>query len=128
MSEEKLPIDKLIKIYIKMRDARKELDKQANAIEEQMETVEGQILNICNDTNVSNLKTPSGRIVRSIKTFYTTADWPSMHQFIKEHDALDLVERRIHQSNMKTFLEENTDLLPPGLNADRKYTVVVYRK
>ena len=128
MSEEKLPIDKLIKIYIKMRDARKNLDRQSNAIEEQMGMVEAQLLDICKDTNVSSLKTPSGRITRSIKTFYTTADWPSMHQFIKEHDALDLVERRIHQSNMKTFLEENTDLLPPGLNADRKYTVVVYRK
>lgn len=128
MSEEKLPIDKLIKIYIKMRDARKAIEAQSNAIEEQMGVVEAQLLDICKDTNVSSLKTPYGRIVRSIKTFYTTADWPSMHQFIKEHDALDLVERRIHQSNMKTFLEENTDLLPPGLNADRKYTVVVYRK
>jgi hypothetical protein len=128
MSEEKLPIDRLIKIYIKMRDARKAIEAQSNAIEEQMEVVKGQILDVCKETNVSGLKTPYGRIVRSIKTFYTTADWPSMHQFIKEHDALDLVERRIHQSNMKTFLEENANLLPPGLNADRKYTVVVYRK
>ena len=128
MSEEKLPIDKLIKIYIKMRDARKAIEAQSNAIEEQMGVVEAQLLDICKDTNVSSLKTPYGRIVRSIKTFYTTADWPSMHQFIKEHDALDLVERRIHQSNMKTFLEENANLLPLGLNADRKYTVVVYRK
>ena len=128
MSEEKLHIDKLIKIYIKMRDARKAIEAQSNAIEEQMGVVEAQLLDICKDTNVSSLKTPYGRIVRSIKTFYTTADWPSMHQFIKEHDALDLVERRIHQSNMKTFLEENANLLPPGLNADRKYDVIVYRK
>ncbi len=128
MSDEKYSIDRLIRMYIKMREARKELDAQVNAIEEQMDVVKSGILDICNETNVSSLRTPSGRVVRTVKTFYTTSDWDSMHSFMKEHDVMGLLERRIHQSNMKTFLEENPDVLPPGLNADSRYDLTVYRK
>jgi len=38
------------------------------------------------------------------------------------------MEKRIHQGNMRLFLEENPDLLPPGLNVDSEYTVTVRRK
>lgn len=126
--DDEASLGRLIKVYIKMRTARQELERQSNDIEEQMETVKGQILDWCNELGTSSLKTPFGRVVRSLKTRYTTADWESMHTFMKEHNALDLLERRIHQSNMKTFLEEHPDILPPGLNADRAYDVIVYRK
>jgi len=38
------------------------------------------------------------------------------------------LEKRIAQTNMATFLEENPDLLPPGLNVDSKYTISIRRK
>ena len=51
-----------------------------------------------------------------------------MNNFIIEHKAVDLLEKRIHQSNMKQFLEENPEVLPPGLNVDAEYTITVRRK
>ena len=39
----------------------------------------------------------------------------------------ELLERRIHQSNMKTFLEEHPDKLPMGLNVDRAFSIRVTR-
>jgi hypothetical protein len=51
-----------------------------------------------------------------------------MGKFILEHQVPDLLEKRIHQGNMKQFLEENPELLPPGLNSDSEYTVTVRRK
>ena len=128
MSDGEVPIDKLIKIYIKMREAKKDLEKQAFGVEEQMDVVRGKILEACNAVGASSLKTPFGRVVRTVKTDYSTSDWSSMHQFMKENDALDLVQRRIHQTNMKTFLEEHPDKLPPGLNADRRYDITVFSK
>jgi hypothetical protein len=50
-----------------------------------------------------------------------------MYQFIQDNDAFPLLEKRLHQTNLKQFLEENPELLPAGLQADRKYTVVVRR-
>ena len=48
-----------------------------------------------------------------------------MHKFMKENDALHLLEQRIHNGNMKQFLEDNPDKSPMGLQADRRYTVSV---
>jgi hypothetical protein len=128
MSDEEVPVDKLIKIYIKMRDAKQAFEKQASGVEEQMDIVKGKILDACTAVGASSLRTPFGRVVRTVKTDYSTSDWVSMHQFMKENDALDLVQRRIHQTNMKTYLEEHPDKLPPGLNSDSRYDITVYRK
>ena len=128
MSDEEVPVDKLIKIYIKMRDTKQAFEKQASGVEEQMDIVKDKILDACTAVGASSLRTPFGRVVRTVKTDYSTSDWVSMHQFMKENDALDLVQRRIHQTTMKTYLEEHPDKLPPGLNSDSRYDITVYRK
>jgi hypothetical protein len=51
-----------------------------------------------------------------------------MNNFIFENKALDLRETRLHQTNMRSFLEEHPDKLPPGLNVDSEYTITVRRK
>jgi hypothetical protein len=66
-----------------------------------------------------------GTVTRRTVTRYWTNDWESMYQFIKEQDAPFLLEQRIHNGNMRQFLEENPDTLPMGLNADTKYAITV---
>lgn len=130
-TSEGLTIDKLAAMYIKIRDKRSELKRafeaQDAALEEQMKLLEVEMLDICKETNAETIRTKSGTVMRSIKSRYTTNDWDSMYQFIREHDAFGLLERRLHQTHMKQFLEENPELLPVGLNVDREYTVVVRR-
>jgi hypothetical protein len=36
-----------------------------------------------------------------------------------------LLERRIAQQNMKSYLEEHDQILPEGLNSESKYVVTV---
>jgi hypothetical protein len=50
-----------------------------------------------------------------------------MHDFVLAHKAFDLLERRVHQTNMKQWLEENPDLLPMGLNSEARYSTTVRR-
>jgi hypothetical protein len=50
-----------------------------------------------------------------------------MYQFIREHDAFGLLEKRLHQTNMKEFLSENPDSFPMGMNVENSYTIVVRR-
>lgn len=126
-----LSADKLAKIYLKMRDARQELARQFeekdNDLKEQMELVETKMLDLCKDLGADSIKTAHGTIIRSVKTRYWTADWESMHNFIKDHGAYDLLERRIHQTNMKQWLQENPDQLPMGLNSESRYSTTVRR-
>jgi hypothetical protein len=123
--------DKLAKVYIKMRDALQQLEREheervAN-IKSQMELVENELMEICKATGADSIKTPHGTVIRSVKTRYWTSDWESMHEFIRQHDAYDLLERRVHQTNMKTWLEENPNFLPQGLNSESRYSVTVRR-
>ena len=131
MSEVSVSSDKLAEIYIKIRDKRAELKEQYEAkdeeLTEQQDLLAEQMLALCREQGADSIKTPAGTIIRKVETRYWTTDWDSMYQFIQEHDAFPLLEKRIHQTNLKQFLEENPDLLPAGLQADSKYTVVVRR-
>jgi hypothetical protein len=123
--------DKLVRAYIKMRDKRAQIkalyEEEDNSIKEQMALVEHHLLDTCKATGAESIKTAHGTAIRSIQTRYWTGDWEQMHKFIRDNDALDLVERRISQLNMKNYLRENPDVLPPGLNVENKYTVTVRR-
>jgi sugar phosphate isomerase/epimerase len=124
--------DKLVKTYVKIRDKRKELadqyEKEDSNLKEALETIEGELLEMCKETGADSLRTEFGTVTRRVAKRYWTNDWHSFHEFLKEHGALELLEKRIAQTNMSTFLEENPDLLPPGLNVDSRYTVTVRRK
>ena len=121
----------LTEIYIKIRDARAELkskfDQEDLGLKEQMGLLETSMLDACKDMNADSVRTPHGTIIRSVKSRYWTNDWDSMYDFIEEHGAFGLLEKRLHQTNMKDFLAENPDVLPMGLNVDSEYTVVVRR-
>ena len=123
--------DKLVSVYIKMRDAKErvqmECDKQVADIAQQMAVIEEKMLETCKQFNADSIRTPYGTIVRSVKSRYWTNDWDSMYRFIEEHGAFALLEKRLHQTHMKEFLSENPDLLPAGLNVESAYTVVVRR-
>lgn len=127
-----LNAEQLVTVYIKMREKRQQLqrefDEADGRIKEQQDAVTQALLELCKDMGAEGLRTPAGSVFRTVKTRYWTSDWGSMKSFIKENDAFELLEQRVHQTNMKSFLEENPDKLPPGLNVDSKYSVTVRRK
>lgn len=126
-----VPLEKLTATYIKIRDARSQLKQQYEAhdvdLERQLRVIEQEMLEICKAVDANSIKTDAGTVIRSVKSRYWTNDWDSMYRFIKEHDAYALLEKRLHQSHMKQFLEENPEIEPAGLNVEREYTVVVRR-
>ena len=85
------------------------------------------MLDTCKEMGADSIRTPHGTIIRSVKSKYWTGDWDSMYSFIKEHSAFGLLEKRLHQTNMKDFLAENPNVMPMGLNVENEYTVVVRR-
>mgnify|MGYP003344538457 CR=1 FL=1 len=120
--------DKLAAIWRKIRDKRLELEKEVDALKEQQDLVGGKILELCQEQGSTMIRTAHGTIsVRTTKNYWTS-DWDSVFQFIKEHDTFSLMQQRINNTNMKKFLEEYPDLLPPGLNSLSAYTVGVRKR
>lgn len=122
---EEMPLDRLVRIYMKMRASIQELDAQIEAVKAQQQEVSNEIKDRMRAMGTKSLKTDFGTVSLTEKTRYYTHDWDSFKQFVVQHDALDLLEKRIAQSNMRTFLEENPALVPPGLNSDTEHTVSI---
>jgi hypothetical protein len=126
--DKELNADRLTKIYVKIREARRDLAKKDKELEDQLNLVAQQLLEICREQGAATIRTEHGTVSRrSNKRFWPT-DWGAFYKFIKEHDAMSLLFQRINTSNMEQFLEENPDLQPPGLNADVTQTVVITKR
>ena len=129
MSEDTIPLDRLAKVYRKIRDQistlTKEYDTQVEVLKAQQEEIKNAMKDQMQALGVTSVRTPQGTVVMSIKTRYSTADWDSFKKFVVEHDAIDLFEKRIAQTNMKQFLEENPGVVPPGLNSNAEYDISV---
>tara|TARA_R110000868_G_scaffold128741_1_gene337096 strand:- start:716 stop:1150 length:435 start_codon:yes stop_codon:yes gene_type:complete len=122
-------LDALTAMYIKIRDVvRDKEEKHAEdmqELKEHLDAVSARLLAVCNEQNADSIRTSSGTISRRIQSRYWTTDWESMYAFIEEHAAPFLLEKRIHNGNMKEFLEGNPDVLPIGLQAERKFIIQV---
>lgn len=129
MSEETIPLDKLAKVYRRIRSEidtlTQEYDNKVEVLKEQLEELKNAMKDQMQALGVTSVKTANGTVVLGTTTRYSTADWDSFKTFVTEHDALDLFEKRIHQGNMKQFLEENPGLVPPGLNSNSEYSISV---
>ena len=129
MSEQQIPLDKLAKVYRKMRDQiselTKEYDTQVEILKAQQDEIKNAMKEQMQALGVTSVRTDQGTVVLSVKTRYSTADWDSFKKFVIEHEALDLFEKRIAQTNMKQFLDENPGVVPPGLNSNSEYDVSV---
>jgi hypothetical protein len=121
----------LVNVYIKIRDAKetrkKQMESEIADLDQQLATIEQELLEICKTTGQDGGKTQHGSFTRAIKTRYWTSDWDSMYKFIREHDAPDLLERRIAQGNFAQFIQENPDKMPAGVNIESKYSITVRR-
>jgi len=120
--------DRLVKAYVKIREARKELSRQDDDLEQKQNMIQSKLLEICKETGAESLRTEFGTVTRRVSKQYWTQDWESFYKFIKEHDAFPLLQKRISITAMQEFLEEYPDLHPPGLNVDSSYVVSIRRK
>ena len=120
--------ERLAKVYIKIRDKRRELAKQDEELKEQLDIIANELLEICKEQGASTIRTEYGTVSRRVNKNYWTSDWDSFYKFIKEHDAFSLMHQRINNTIMSQFLEENPDALPPGLNSEVNQTVVITKR
>jgi hypothetical protein len=129
MSEDSIPIDKLVKIY---RKIKLEIDTMTQEYDTKLEVLKGQqdeikfaLKDQMQALGVSSLKSPFGTVSMRPTKRYSTNDWSSFKEFILAHGAIELLEKRIAQTNMVQFLEENPGVLPPGLNSVSDFNIVI---
>lgn len=94
MTEETIPMDRLAKVYVKIRDKIAELTRDYESQVETLKASQAQVANTMKDqlraAGMLSSKTEYGTVSLITKTRYYAQDWDAMKTFIKEHDAVDL--------------------------------------
>ena len=118
-------IERIMKADINMREKIAALENEIKKIKE--ERAEGQaiLIEACRHLKSDSLKNKIGTLTRRIRKRYWTTDWPSMYKFIEEKGLIEFMEIRLNQTNLKEYIAENPDELPPGLQSSSEYTVSI---
>jgi len=127
MEDTNIPLDKLVKIYRKIKmeidTLTQEYDTKLEVLKGQQDEIKFEIKDQMKALGVTSVKSPFGTVSMMLKTRYNTNDWSSFKDFILEHSAVDLLEKRVAQTNMAQFLEENPGVVPPGLNSVSEFEI-----
>ena len=125
-------MDDLSAKYIELRTKREQhkhiFEAEDAKFEELMAELESKMLEIMNSADASSISTSNAVVMRKVTSRYNPTNWDAVYEMIARHKAFGVLHKRVHDTNMRQFLEEHPDEYPAGLNVDRSYQVVVRRK
>lgn len=132
MSDAPAPdLNQLTKVHIKIRDARatlkKEYDAKDGELKASIKMIEAALLDHLNRTGSESVRTEAGTFFTQESLTPSCADWSALYAWIAEHDAWDVLERRVKSSFVKEFAEAHDGSLPPGISVFREKVVRVRR-
>ena len=119
--------DRMAKDYMTLREGIREKEEEIKKLKELQVKITDKMLELCAEQNVDSLKTEFGTISRRVQSSYWTSDWEQFYKMVEEHGAFHLLEKRIHNSNMREFLKENPDTVPAGLQAKQTHVIRVIK-
>ena len=128
MSEIKL--DSLVETYLAIRNERDKLSREHDSKDKELSNdlaqIEQVLLNSCNEVGADSIRTGAGTVIKSTKENFVCGDWDNFKQYVMQHDAIELLQQRIHQTNFKEFLSGREDEgLPPGISSMREFKITV---
>lgn len=125
-----MKLDDLIKKYLKLRDAKSELEAKHKAETQRytqaMTKIEQLLLAEFNETGQDSAKTAVGTAYKSVRTSAKVADRDAFLDFVRENDAWGFVENRVNKTAVEEFLAEH-EQLPPGVDVTRSATINIRR-
>ena len=120
-----LSVDRLVKVFIKIRNARSENTREYEAkdaeLKASLKLVEVELLRRAQEQGVD------GFTVSGVGTTYineemhvSIGDDRAFYDFVRETGDLDFFERRVTVKHVKEYMDSNADSLPPGLHVFRE--------
>lgn len=126
-----IPLKKLARMYIKMREKMSELTREYDTATEIIKAQQAIVASTMKDRvramgeGVNSVKTEHGTIMLRTTTRYYATDWEAFGAFVVAQGDTSLLEKRVAQGNMSEFLKNNPTVTPPGLNSISEIEVSV---
>lgn len=126
-----VPMDRLAKVYVKIRDAisvlTRDYETQVEGLKEQQLQIAATMKEQLRAMDIQSAKTEYGTVSLITKKRYVAMDKDAFKEFVLEHKAVDLYEQRIAQKNMAEFMAQNPEVAIPGLNVLSEIEISVRR-
>lgn len=124
-------LDRVVSAYNAIRDARTAQrhawEAKDLALEEDQHKLKLVMLELLNANGAQSIRTAQGTVYRTERVKPSAADWGAIWAWAKEHDGMDIFERRLKAKFITDYMEENGGALPPGINVHREFEVAVRR-
>jgi hypothetical protein len=121
-------IDEVIATYLKLRAQKEALELQTKEkvakIKASLEKLEAWIKEQADAQGVTSFKTHNGTAFLTTNDYANVADWDAMLAFVKEHEAYDMLEKRVSKAAVRGYIEQ-TKQVPPGVNYGTRLDVNV---
>jgi hypothetical protein len=122
--------EEVVNAYLAIRTERDKILREYEAkdakLKEDLAKLEAVLLDVCNTISADSIRTTNGTVMRKLNERYFCQDWDNFRKFVFDNEALELLEKRIHQGNFKQFMADNeSDGLPPGVSVMREYGITV---
>ena len=132
MSEvaENIQLDELVKTYLTIRGQKDKLyneyKEKESELKNELTQIEQVLLSKCEEISADSIRTGAGTIIKTLKEEFVCSDWGSFTEYLKEHNAIELLWQRLNQSNFKEHMITHADEgLPPGISTMRQFSIVV---
>ena len=122
--------EELVGAYIALRNERaklkEEYEEADSKLKGDMDKIERTMLEICNEVGADSIKTSVGTVMRRVNERFYCTDWDNFKNYVLENEAVELLERRIHQGNFREHMSDiEGEGLPPGVNVMREFGITV---
>lgn len=125
-----MDLEDLISKYISLRDKRAQLKKAYQAkddvLKAAMDAAEAAALKRMEDLGAKSIRTDAGTVYKEEKRSVTTADAETFFNYVREHNAWDMIEKRPAKATVLEWVDEHGSL-PPGLNLYSELTIKIRR-
>lgn len=124
---------KIVRAYVKIRDAQAEATKTYKAKHAELEAgkveLENYMLTVLNASSVNSMATDAGTFYKEEKVTPSGSDWGAFYRWVQaDPERFEFLERRIKATTVKEYMKENDDTPPPGVSVFRQFEVGVRRK
>jgi hypothetical protein len=90
-----LNIGEMIDRLIALKADRKELSQQDTILAREQSALEASILHAMFEVGTTRAESPSGSVSAKKKIVPAVTDWNEFYQWVAQHDAFDLLQRRL---------------------------------
>jgi hypothetical protein len=127
---EQIKLDEIVQAYLTIRGQReniaREFELQDAELKAEQAQLEQVLLEQCNEMNAETIRTGAGTVVKTLRESYICSDWDGLKSFIMENGLIELMQQRLHNTNLKEYLTTHEgEGMPPGVSSFREYSIVV---